>query len=103
MKKVIRLTESDLVRLVKRVINETNEDFLFGRKFRKPNVDDAASDQLRGRGYSFRGNDDDSHYIVHDGEKFYEDDIEYADFNDTGDIPRVENGKLIIANPRWED
>jgi hypothetical protein len=32
---------------------------------------------------------------------YYEDDIEYANPYDTGDIPRIENGKLIIANPAW--
>ena len=29
------------------------------------------------------------------------DDFEIADHNDMGKIPRVEDGKLIIANPAW--
>ena len=36
-----------------------------------------------------------------DGERFSQDQIEYADYNDTGRIPRVEDGMLIIANPNW--
>jgi hypothetical protein len=36
-----------------------------------------------------------------DGEKFYPEQIVYADYNDLGNIPRVEAGKLIIANPSW--
>ena len=105
MKKVIRLTESDLVKLVKKVIKETEtNEGLWSRMFGKPSIDDAAHDQKRGKGFSHRGKDEDErHYIKFDGKEYYEDDIEYADYNDTGDIPRVEIGKLIIANPRWSD
>jgi hypothetical protein len=38
---------------------------------------------------------------VYKGEKFYPDQIEYADYQDLGDLPRVEDGKLLIANPAW--
>ena len=37
------------------------------------------------------------------GKKFYNEDIEYADNSDLGEIPRVEGGKLIIANPMWSN
>lgn len=36
-----------------------------------------------------------------DGQKFYPDQIEYDDYNSSKQIPRVENGKLIVANPVW--
>jgi coenzyme F420-reducing hydrogenase delta subunit len=35
MKKIIRLTESDLTRIVKRVISENNEDIFFLRRLQK--------------------------------------------------------------------
>lgn len=98
MSKIVRLTESDLVRLVKRVISEESYwDRIFGR----PEAKDAAHSALKSKGFSHMGKDDDSQYTMFDGQKFYEDDIEYANPYDTGDIPRVENGKLIIANPAW--
>ena len=75
----------------------------FWNRWRKPDIDDAAHDSLRGQGHSHRGTEADRQYIMHDGQKFYEDDIEYADYNDTGRIPRVEGGKLIIANPNWSN
>jgi hypothetical protein len=37
------------------------------------------------------------------GKKFYDEDIEYADNQDLGEIPRIERGKLIIANPNWSN
>jgi hypothetical protein len=40
-------------------------------------------------------------YIMFNGQKFYPDQIEYADYQDLGELPRIENGKLIIANPAW--
>ena len=108
MKKIIKLTESDLIRLVKKVIKETNnaevEEGMFSRLFNRPSVDDAAHDQKRGMGYSHRGKEEDEkQYIVFNGDKYYEDEIEYADYNDMGEIPRLENGKLIIANPMWNN
>jgi hypothetical protein len=38
-----------------------------------------------------------------DGKKFYSEDIVYDDYNSTEPIPRVEGGKLIIANPAWSE
>ena len=100
MKKVIRLTESDLMRLVKRVIREGYEDDYTASGF--DSMGDAAHSALKSKGHSHRGKDDEGEfYIVFDGDKFYEGDFELADYNDTGDIPRVEDGKLIIANPAW--
>lgn len=85
-------------------LNEGFWDFNFG----KPTVKDAAHDAERKDGWSHTGvgvpdketqlEDD---YIVFNGERFYPDQIEYADYQDLGDLPRVENGKLIIANPAW--
>ena len=102
MSKIVRLTESDLVRLVKRVIKESEiEESYWDRIFGRPEAKDAAYSALKSKGFSHMGRDDDSQYTMFDGQKFYEDDIEYANPYDTGDIPRVENGKLIIANPAW--
>jgi RNA binding exosome subunit len=90
MRKVITLTESDLTRIVKRVIKENY-------------MDSAARSAVKTKGYSHRSKDDTGEfYIVFDGNKFYEGDFEIADYNDMGEIPRVENGKLIIAHPYWE-
>jgi len=65
-------------------------------------VSDAAHDSLRGQGFSHRGKDE-ANYIMFNGKKFYDEDIEYADNQDLGEIPRVERGKLIIANPNWSN
>jgi hypothetical protein len=65
-------------------------------------VSDAAHDSLRGQGFSHRGKDE-ANYIMFNGKKFYDEDIEYADNQDLGEIPRVEGGKLIIANPNWSN
>lgn len=97
----IRHIQESNQRLEKRFINESFWDLNFG----KPTVDDASRTQLKGKGYSFRGKDDEERegedYIVHDGQKYFSDDIIYADYQDLGDLPRVEDGKLIIANPAW--
>jgi hypothetical protein len=39
--------------------------------------------------------------VVFNGQEFYPDQIEYAEYGDLGEIPRIENGKLIVANPGW--
>lgn len=78
---------------------EVNEGF-WSSIFGKPTVGDAAHDSLRGKGYSHTGKDE-NNYIMFDGQKFYPDQIEYDDYNSTKQIPRVENGKLIVANPVW--
>ena len=63
---------------------------------------DVSHSALKSKGHSHRGKDDEGEfYIVFDGEKFYEDDFEIASHDDMGEIPRVEDGKLIIANPAW--
>ena len=83
---------------------EENEGF-WSDVFGKPSVKDAAHTSLRGTGSSLTGKDDtkssEHNYTMFDGQKFYEDDIEYADYSDLGNLPRIEDGKLIIANPAW--
>lgn len=81
--------------------------------FGKPTADRAAKDSLRSQGWSHiqRGAgkeydpsvDPDKIFVVFNGQKFGEEDIEYAGIYDTGQIPRIENGKLIIANPQWRE
>ena len=93
MKKVIRLTESDLIKIVKRIIKESDHMDL---------VDRGSRDHLRSKGWSMRGKDEDQDYVTFEGKKYYSDDIEYADYHDLGELPRVENGKLIVTNPIWE-
>jgi peptidoglycan hydrolase-like protein with peptidoglycan-binding domain len=78
------------------IINEGFFDKLFG----KPTVDDAAHDSVRGQGWSHRGKDEEN-YIMFKGEKFYQDQIEYDDYDSTKPIPRIEGEKLIVANPAW--
>jgi hypothetical protein len=80
-------------------VNESFWNSIFG----KPTVGDAAHDALRGQGYSHigRGERTEDNYIMFDGQKFYPDQIEYDDYQSTKKIPRVENGKLIVANPGW--
>lgn len=72
--------------------------------FGKPNVKDAAHTQMRAQGYSHIGKDEerkDENYLVFQGQKFYPEQIEYADYQDLGELPRIQDGKLIIANPGW--
>jgi hypothetical protein len=77
-------------------INEGFWNSLFG----KPTIDDAAHDSMKGQGWSHRGKDEEN-YIMFQGQKFYPDQIQYDEYNSTKQIPRVENGKLIVANPAW--
>jgi len=75
---------------------------LWSRIFGDASTKDAAADALRGQGYSHTGKDE-KNYIMFQGQKFYDADIEYDDYNSTKAIPRVEGGKLIIANPVWKE
>ena len=108
MKKIVRLTERDLTRIIRKVINEKEEvgEGFFDRVFGRPSIKDAAHTAKRGTGHSHTGKDDSSSrehdYITFEGQKFSQDDVEYADYHDLGKLPRVENGKLIIANPAWD-
>lgn len=83
--------------------NEAWNSFL-----RRPDTKDAARDQMSSMGYSNTGTDnlgkkESEEYIMHGGRKFYKDQIEYASYDDMGQIPRIEGDKLIIANPAWSE
>lgn len=84
---------------------ETTESF-WDSNFGKPSVKDAAHTHLKKHGYSEIGKDDEDregeNYIMYNGKKYFPEDIEYADYQDLGDLPRTEDGKLIIANPGWK-
>jgi len=79
----------------------------FFNRFMKPSIDQASDDSVKGQGHSQRGNDDlatpAGEYIMFNGQKFSQDEIDYADYNDLGKIPRIEDGMLIIANPNWSN
>lgn len=84
------------------ISTEVSENF-WSEIFGKPSVDSAAHDALRGQGFSHRGKEENEEedYIIFNGEKFYPENIEYDDVHSTKEIPRIENGKLIVANPAW--
>lgn len=73
--------------------------------FGKPSIGDAARSSYKGKGFSHVGKenttDKEANYIMFDGQKFYPEDIVYDDYDSTKPLPRVEGGKLIIANPAW--
>lgn len=70
--------------------------------FGKPTVKDAAHDSFRGKGHSHtKKSDSGEQAVVFNGQEFYQDQIEYADYGDLGEIPRIEGDKLIVANPAW--
>lgn len=75
---------------------------LWSRLFGGDKTKDAAHDSLRGQGYSHSGKDE-NNYIMFQGQKFYDADIEYDDYSSTKPIPRIEGGKLIISNPMWSN
>ena len=93
-------------RLEKRILSEKNskvDEGMWSDMFGKPSVDRATKDSYKSQGHSQRGKeDDDRHFVMFDGEKYYDEDIEYADYHDLGELPRVEDGKLIVTNPAWE-
>lgn len=74
--------------------------------FGEPDVKDAARSAYKSQGHSMMGSDDEQregeYYTVFNGEKFFSNQIEYADYQDMGELPRVENGMLIVPNPAWE-
>ena len=78
-------------------INESFWSSIFG----KATVKDAADTALKGQGFSHTGKDDEENYIMFQGEKFYPSQIEYDDYHSTKELPRIEDGKLIVANPAW--
>lgn len=44
-----------------------------------------------------------TNWIEFGGRKFYTQDLLYAQYDDMGEIPRIEGDKLIIANPSWSE
>jgi hypothetical protein len=81
--------------------SKVNENF-WNSIFGKPSVNQAAHDSLRGQGFSHRGKDkDENNYVMFNGQKFYQDQIQYDDYQSTKPLPRVEGNILIIANPAW--
>jgi hypothetical protein len=74
--------------------------------FGAPNVKDAARSAYKSQGHSMMGKDDEQrvgeYYMVFNGEKYFPNQIEYAGYQDLGELPRVENGMLIVPNPAWE-
>lgn len=87
-------------------ISELGEGGFWRDVFGEPDIDDSAKSALKAQGHSHIGRDDDErkgeYYMVFNGEKFFPDQIDYADYNDLGDLPRVENGMLIVPNPAWQ-
>ena len=81
---------------------EVNESGFWSRLFGGDKVSAATEDSLRGQGFSHSGRDEEN-YIMFQGSKFYESDIEFDDYNSTKPIPRIEGNKLIIANPIWKN
>jgi hypothetical protein len=80
---------------------ELSESF-WNDNFGKATVKDEAHDSLMGKGFSHTKNYDAGEVaMVFNGQEFYQDQIEYADYGDLGEIPRIEGGKLIVANPAW--
>ena len=80
---------------------ETKESF-WDLNFGRPSVKDAAKTHLKRHGYSHMGKEEEGdNYVMFNGEKFFPDQIEYADYQDLGDLPRIEDGKLLVANPAW--
>lgn len=78
-------------------INEGFWDTIFG----KPTVQHAAKDSLRAQGWSEMGGREDN-YVMFKGQKFYPEQIQYDDVYSTKEIPRIENGILIVSNPAWK-
>jgi hypothetical protein len=89
--------------LVKQNMKAPIQESFWNSIFGKPSIGDAARTQLKGQGHSHTGREETGeNYLVFNGQKFYPNDIAYADYQDLGELPRVENGKLIIKNPAWE-
>ena len=98
--KIRHIQETNMLLEQRKIIKEGYNDDYTASGY--DSMDDAAHSALKSKGHSHRGKDDGGEfYIMFDGEKFYEGDFKIADMNDMGDIPRVEDGKLIIANPAW--
>lgn len=101
--KLVKSRLGDVKTLVEQKVEkkETKESF-WDLNFGRPTVDDAAKTHLKKHGYSHIGKEEEGdNYVMFNGQKFFPHEIEYAGYQDLGDLPRVEDGKLIIANPAW--
>jgi hypothetical protein len=103
--KLRHIQESNIL-LEKRLMNESHneevDESYWNKLFGSPTIKDATHDSLRGQGHSHTSKDESNElYVVFKGQNFYPSDIEYADPNDMGEIPRIEDDKLIVANPTW--
>ena len=78
-------------------INESFWTSIFGN----PTIKDASDTAFRGQGFSHKGKEDEENYIMFQGQKFYPEQIQYDDYHSTKQLPRIEDGKLIVANPAW--
>lgn len=106
-KKNIKITESQLKKLIDKHVNEG----FFEDNFGDPDVDRAFKDSKRATGFAGRGRTDSNYgkspkpedeYVIFKGQEFSPRNIVYASYDDLGEIPRIENGKLIVTNPAWE-
>lgn len=96
---------------VKPIVEQEMEEGFFDNIFGRPDVDRALRDSMRATGSSMRGRKDSKYgdnpsfedeYIVFQGQQFGPDEIQYASYDDLGELPRIENGRLIVTNPAWE-
>lgn len=87
-------------------ISELGEGGFWRDIFGEPDIKDSARSAYKSQGYSQMGRDDEERkgefYMVFNGQKYFPDQIDYADYNDLGDLPRVEGDKLIVPNPAWQ-
>lgn len=87
-------------------ISELGEGGFWRDVFGEPDIKDSARSAYKSQGYSQMGRDDEERkgefYMVFNGQKYFPDQIDYADYNDMGDLPRVEGDKLIVPNPAWQ-
>lgn len=99
--KIRHLQESNR-RLEKRFLAEGS---MWNDVFGEPDIKDVARSAYKSKGHSMMGKDDEQrrgdYYIVFDGEKYFPEQIQYADYQDLGELPRVEDGMLIVPNPVW--
>jgi hypothetical protein len=94
------------IRNVQKNINSNPLSESWREVFGTPDAIEAAKSAYKSQGHSMVGSDDEErtgeYYTVFNGQKFFPDQIDYADYHDLGELPRVENGILIVPNPAWQ-